>query len=114
MKKITVGVSEIKPLVYKENAVYTGFEVELWEKIAQKADIEFEYKEYQFKNLLNAVKNKKIDIGFSGITRTQNRETIFDFSHYTLNSGLSILISGENKISLFKYFKGLPFEMTLA
>lgn len=100
-KKIKVGISNFDPLVIKlPNNKYTGFEIELWEMIANKLDLDFEYEEVKFKNLIDAVKNTKFDVGIAGITRTKKRETKVNFSYYTLRSGLSILISKKSKISL--------------
>lgn len=98
--KIKVGISTIPPLVIKEKDRYTGFEIDMWEKIASKLKIDTEYIEYDFKNIINAVRNREVDLVIAGITRTSRREKFVDFSFYTLDSSLSILILKHKKLFL--------------
>lgn len=87
-----VGISKAPPFVDIGGENVTGFEIELWEEIARKNHINFEYKEFSFSKLLNAVKANKVDVGISAISRTRDREEYFNFSHYTLDTGLSIMV----------------------
>ncbi len=109
-KKIKVGISNFEPLIISLQSKYTGFEIELWEIIANKLSIDFEYKKTEFKNLIDDVKNGKFDIAMAGITRTKKREEKISFSYYTLRSGLSILISKKSKISLITTIKKFLIE----
>lgn len=54
MKKgqLVAGISLISPLVIKTNNGYTGFEIELWEKISSKLNLTTKYVEYSFDDLL--------------------------------------------------------------
>ncbi len=104
-KKIIVGVSLFSPFVKKIDNKYSGFEIELWEKIAEVFSIDFEYREMAFDNLLIAVENKEVDVAIAGIIRTSERERKLDFSFFTLKSGLSILIPKKSKLDLFKFIK---------
>lgn len=99
------GISIFPPLIEKKHDKYTGFEIELWEKIAQSLSLDYQYKELSFKNLLPAVSKNKLDVAFAGITRTEEREKIVNFSHFTLNSGLLILLSKQSKKDLFTFIK---------
>ena len=99
-KKIKVGVSSFEPLVISGDGRCTGFEIELWEIIANKLDLEFSYSSHNFENLLKKVKEKEIDVAIAGISRTKIREEDVSFSYFTLMSGLSILISKKSKFSL--------------
>lgn len=103
-RKLKVGVSVVGPLVGKDNEKYSGFEIELWKKIANLLNLDYSFKQYNFQKLLTAVQNQEIDIGIGGITRTEKRENIINFSHLTLQSGLAILISKKNQISITKVF----------
>lgn len=47
-KELIVGVSSFEPLVISSNNKYSGFEVELWEIIANKLNLKFIYKEFDF------------------------------------------------------------------
>lgn len=104
-KNLKVGISLFPPLVMKKGKKYIGFEIELWEEIAQSLSLNFEYKELKFKSLIPSISNNKIDIAFAGITRTEEREKIVDFSHFSLNSGLLILLSSQSKINISTFIK---------
>ena len=104
-KKIIVGISLFSPFVKKINNKYSGFEIELWEKIAKAFSMDFEYREMEFDELITAIEKKHIDIAIGGIIRTSERERKIDFSFFTLKSGLSILISKKSKLDLFKFIK---------
>lgn len=104
---IKVGVSLFSPLVMKTAGTYAGFEIELWEKIAAELKLKFSYAEYDFKNLLDAVKENKIDAALAGITLTEEREKVIDFSHSTFESGLRTIVSNKTKISFSALLKSI-------
>jgi polar amino acid transport system substrate-binding protein len=91
--KIKVAISEFPPLIIDNHGKYSGFEIELWEMIAKEAKLKFEYKKYNFPEIIPLIAKKKVDIVLAGITINEKREKIIDFSHATLNSGLLILTS---------------------
>lgn len=104
-KKIKVAITDFPPLVEKKGGKYSGFEIELWEKIADDANIKYSYLPVPFKKLLSTVESGKAEIGFAGITMNEEREERIDFTHPTFDSGLSILVESEKKISMFSNLK---------
>lgn len=92
---LRVGVGSFPPLVMKNGEVFQGFEIELWQKIASEIACTFSYQEYAFKDLLPALADRRIDMALSGITMTEEREKIFDFSHKTTDSSVRILIQSK-------------------
>ncbi|MCH7492288.1 transporter substrate-binding domain-containing protein [Patescibacteria group bacterium] len=110
VNKLKVGISLFPPLIIKTGEKYTGFEIELWEKIAPAISVDFIYQEMPFKELLKKLTIKEIDLAMAGIKRTNEREKIIDFSHFTLRSGLLILISKKSKLNLFSFIKNIITE----
>lgn len=107
-KKITVGVHVFPPIVIKQLDTYTGFEGDLWAKIAQKLKVDYEFREYEkFTDVLPAVEKGEVDIAFAGITRTEEREKKVDFSHGTLDSGLHILVPKKEALSIIFIIKSV-------
>ncbi len=102
-----MAVALFEPLVIKKGNHYTGFEIDLWEKIAQQLNIDYEYSEYVFPELLPTLSDQKADIACAGITVNEEREGIYDFSHRTFDSGLHILVAGEEKNSIVAAVKTL-------
>lgn len=102
-KSLTVAVSEISPMVMKVGKKYTGFEIELWEKIAEEAGLDnYRYQSYKtIKGVLSAIVLKKADLALAGATINAQREKTVDFSHPTLDSGLRIMVRKDTKKSIF-------------
>ena len=89
-KKIKVAIADFPPLIMDEGGHYKGFEIDLWEIVAKDAGIDFEYEKHELKEIIPLLTEKKIDVGLAGITTTERREGLVDFSHPTMNSGLLI------------------------
>lgn len=104
-KVLKIAISHLPPLVDITDKQVTGFEIELWEKIAKNANLKYKYTKYKFKNILPALKRETVDVGIAGITITSKREKILDFSYNTLNSDLTILVSGKNKLNVWVLIK---------
>lgn len=85
--KLTVASSpDFPPFENLENGEYVGFEVELIKLIAEKLDLEVEFKNLQFDAIIPAiVAGGQADCGLSGFTITPERkkEVNFTDSYYT-------------------------------
>lgn len=102
-KKIKVAIAEFPPLIIGKRGRYKGFEIDLWEAIAKETGLDFEYEKCAFKEIIPLLAEKKVDIGLSGITITEKREKIIDFSHETLDSGLLICVNKDrNRLNIFE------------
>jgi len=104
-KVLTVDVEITAPCVMHFNSTYTGFDIELWEEIAQELDLAFTYNETDLKGIFSDLVEGKADVAFSCITVTEEREKNVDFSHHYLDSGLRILVLNKTKFSLAESVK---------
>jgi ABC-type amino acid transport substrate-binding protein len=102
---LTVGIEITAPCVMHHNGTYTGFDIELWEEIAQALGLAFTYHETDLKGIFTNLTEGKADVGFSCITVTHERERIVDFSHHYLDSGLRIMVLNKKKFSLAESVK---------
>ncbi|MGD8267693.1 MAG: transporter substrate-binding domain-containing protein, partial [Desulfobacterales bacterium] len=103
--KLTVAVEITAPCVMPYNGTYTGFDIELWEAIAQELDWAFTYHETDLKGIFSDLVEGRADVAFSCITVTGEREKMIDFSHHYLDSGLRIMVLNESKFSLAESVK---------
>lgn len=93
---IRLGVSPFTPCVIEQkDGKFSGFDIELWDAIAKRLDIKTEYRKIEFNKLLTEVQESRIDAAIAGITITADRESIVDFSHPYLDSGLRIVVNSE-------------------
>lgn len=81
---LTVGVDPYYgPNEYKDETGKTiGWAVDLGDAIAQKLDLELEYKESAFDAILPGVVDGTFDIGFSSFTDNAERQELVDFVNY--------------------------------
>lgn len=107
-KKIIVAVSDFPPLIMNNRGRHSGFEIELWQKIAEEVGLNYRIEEHDFHDLISLLEKKKVDVALSGITINKYREEKMDFSHPTLDSGLLILVDkNRNKIRIWDNIKYL-------
>jgi len=104
-KILTVDVEITAPCVMHYNSTYTGFDIELWEEIAQELELTFTYNETNLKGIFTDLVEGNADVAFSCITVTEEREKIVDFSHHYLDSGLRIMVLNKSKFSLAQSVK---------
>ena len=89
----------LPPLVVEQpGGPFSGFSIELWDKIAEKLNLKFKY--HVAPNvgaLLEDVRAGKADIGVAAISIVSKREAEFDFSQPILNAGLQIMVRGKGQ-----------------
>jgi ABC-type amino acid transport substrate-binding protein len=106
-KNLTVAVEITAPCVMHYDSGYTGFDIELWEAIAQDLGWTFTYHETDLKGIFTDLVAGNADVAFSCITVTDEREKIVDFSHHYLDSGLRIMVLNKKKFSLTEALKSI-------
>lgn len=92
-----LGVRVIAPFVIKEGDNYSGFSIDLWKKIAERAKLpETKYVEYSnVGELVNATEKKEVNAGIAAVSITSDRQSRVDFSQPMFDSGLQIMVSGD-------------------
>ncbi len=95
--RLTVAIpSSFVPFMFQEDGEWTGFEVELWEAIAEENDWEFEYNTMNFSGIITALQTGRVDAAIAAITITSEREETMDFSHAYYDSGLMLMVRADN------------------
>jgi ABC-type proline/glycine betaine transport system substrate-binding protein/ABC-type amino acid transport substrate-binding protein len=104
-KTFLVATQRIEPFVIYRNRRYTGFSIELWDKIADEMGVDYElYGVNTIAKLLDEVKRGKADIAIAAIGITSKREQVLDFSHSFFESGLQIMTSKDLETPLGAIF----------
>jgi len=106
-EKLSVAVTPFEPLIMEKEGRYTGFEIELWTRIAKELNLNYKYSKYSFSKLLPALTDKKAHVALAGITINEEREKEIDFTHRTFDSGLHILAPLKTKPSIFAAVKSV-------
>ena len=106
--KISVGTKVAEPFVIKySNDRWAGISIELWDKIADKLELDYELNEFDLNGLIQSVTNSDIDIAVSPLTITSEREKLFDFTHSYFTTGISIAVPNKSSNSLWGITKNL-------
>jgi len=99
-----VGVALFPPNVVRaEDGRLEGFDIELWQAIAQDAGLEYEFDVLPLSDLLTAVEEHRVDLAMAGISVTSIRETHMDFSHPYMTAGIRILTKADDIPKLMRY-----------
>lgn len=97
-KTLRVATKSLAPFVAYRNRRYTGFSIELWDKIAYEIGINYElYGVNTIAKLLDEVRRNAADVAIGGIGLTSRREQYVDFSHPFLESGFQIMVPREHQ-----------------
>jgi polar amino acid transport system substrate-binding protein len=91
-KTIKVGVnSENPPWIFSKDGTMTGFEADLVEEFAKRADYKLEYKSAPFATVLTGVQSGQWDIAMSSIWVKKERAEVMDFADPYYDSGIGMM-----------------------
>jgi polar amino acid transport system substrate-binding protein len=92
-RKLIVAVKPLEPFVIKRDGKLEGFSIDLWDEMAKANGWAFEYKYLPtVKAVLEDVQGGLSDVGIAGISMTDEREQVVDFSYPMFNAGLQIMV----------------------
>lgn len=87
---------EFQTLVDGENQI-VGSDILLAQKIADELGVELEISSMSFDNVLNSVQSGKADIAIAGLTISEEREEVFDFSISYFDVANAVLVLDSEK-----------------
>ncbi len=90
--KLVVGVTDYKPIDYKEDGEWTGFDAEFAEAFAKSIGVEVEFVEIKWDNKFIELKGKTIDCIWNGMTISDSVKKNCDVSNaYAGNSQVVVM-----------------------
>lgn len=89
--------SKYAPFSFEENGKYKGIDVELLEAIAKEQGFEYVLKPMDFSAVIPGLTTNQLDGAIAGMSITEERKKVLDFSEGYFESGLSIVVNAENK-----------------
>lgn len=117
-REVTVATRDLTPFVMNQNAIRTGFTIDLLNEIAKHTEWRYSYVDFDnVQGLLGAVADGRADLGAAAVSITADRAKQFDFSQPMLNAGLQIIapVSNTERVQpgLIDFLK-LLFSKTMA
>ncbi|WP_372774443.1 glutamine ABC transporter substrate-binding protein GlnH [Pantoea sp. WEP] len=106
--KLTVGVdTAFVPFEFKQGDKYVGFDIDLWDAIAKKMHVSYELHPMDFGGLIPGLQSRNLDVAMAGITITDARKQVVDFSNGYYDADLLMAVkSDDNSIKKFSDLTG--------
>ena len=106
---LTVGIYHNPPFVIKtEDNDFEGLSIELWENIAQSANLTFRYKQYSdFIGILKRLEYKDIDLTINPMDVNDSRVNKFDMTQPYFISSIGVAIPYLNRSSLAVFISNI-------
>lgn len=87
------------PFEFKEGDKYVGFDIDLWDAIAQEIGVTYELRPMDFAGIIAALQTGQVDVALAGITIKPERQEVIDFSDGYYDSGLLLMVPADSKIT---------------
>lgn len=100
-KKVLVAAcsADFPPYEYMENGQIVGAEVEILQAIAEKIGFEVKFEDMIFESVIPSIQSGKYDIGMSGLTVTDERKLIVNFTDSYTTSCQAIIVKEDSPIT---------------
>ena len=87
------------PFELKEGDKYVGFDIDLWDAIATEIGVTYELRPMDFSGIIPALQTGQVDVALAGITITEERQAVIDFSDGYYDSGLLLMVPTDSDIT---------------
>lgn len=87
------------PFVFQKDGAPVGFDVDIWDAAAKIMGVRYRLQIVDFISLIPALQTHRLDGAFAGISITPERSKLVDFSAPYYQSGLSVLVRRDSKLT---------------
>lgn len=95
---LIVGITDYKPMDYKENGQWVGFDADLAKLFAEKIGVNVEFVEIEWNQKTTELSSKAIDLVWNGMTLSDELKTEMDFSvSYATNMQVAVIKKSNSK-----------------
>ena len=107
-KTYTVGIdTTYPPFEFEVDGKYTGIDIDLINAIADSQGFKIKFSPMDFGGIIPALQADQLDIAIAGMSITEDRKKVVDFSDPYFEAGLSLVVAeGTNDITSLDDLKG--------
>ncbi|PVA05503.1 glutamine ABC transporter substrate-binding protein GlnH [Thalassorhabdomicrobium marinisediminis] len=87
------------PFEFKQDGEYVGFDIDMWDAIAQDLGVTYELRPMDFGGIIPALQTGQVDVALAGITIKPEREEVIDFSDGYYDSGFLLMVPSDSDIT---------------
>ncbi|ANU16057.1 glutamine ABC transporter substrate-binding protein [Planococcus maritimus] len=84
------------PFEFEDAGEYTGIDIDLINAIAENQGFEIEFNPMDFGGIIPALQADQLDVAIAGMSITDERKEIVDFSDPYFDAGLSLVVAEDN------------------
>ncbi|WP_211653066.1 transporter substrate-binding domain-containing protein [Planococcus alpniumensis] len=84
------------PFEFEEDGEYTGIDIDLINAIAENQGFEIEFNPMDFGGIIPALQAGQLDVAIAGMSITDERKEVVDFSDPYFDAGLSLVVAEDN------------------
>lgn len=97
-EKYTVGIdTTYPPFEFEVDGEYTGIDIDLIKAIAENQGFEIEFSPMDFSGIIPTLQADQLDIAIAGMSITDERKAVVDFSDPYFDAGLSLVVAADNE-----------------
>ncbi len=93
--------------IKKPDGSWTGISIELWRRLADELNLEYEFREYDMPQIVARLQAGELDAAIAAISITADRDQRFDFSHAYYSTGLGVAVPRRETISFWRFIARL-------
>lgn len=86
------------PFEFKQDGVYVGFDIDMWDAIATDLGVKYELRPMDFNGIIPALQTGQVDVALAGITIKDSRKEVIDFSDGYYDSGFLLMVPADSDI----------------
>lgn len=102
---VVVTSADYPPFEFYQNGEMVGFEIDLMKAIAKELKRDIKFQDLPFDSIIGSLQAKRVDMAISGISATEERAKVVDFTtHY--NESKSVIIIDDATINTMSDLKG--------
>ncbi len=94
------------PFEFMQDGEYVGFDIDMWNTIADELGLEFELRPMDFNGIIPGLQTGQVDVALAGITIREDRAQVIDFSDGYYDSGFLIMVPVDSEIESFADLEG--------
>jgi polar amino acid transport system substrate-binding protein len=107
-RSLKVGVFAVPPFVMQSQSGYTGMAIDLWQNVASKMGIAYQFEAMPTApDLLDAVSSGKVDVAVGEVPITEETLRRMDFTQPWFDSGLRVMIDQNRHPGFWALLKNL-------
>jgi len=108
---LKVAYTPAPPFIIQEDGLLEGINMWLWKQVAHDLGLHYELQEMNFAEMLDALRQGKVDVSVNPLTITGNRSKEMEFTHSFFASHSTIAVAQKSSLQKVKEFMASFFRL---